>query len=275
MLHRKAEARGKGGKFSAPLVLWLPLSETYDPQLHIISSHNSRCSSLGLGSPTSNRDVEYIVAEDAPIWKHVRRMLQPFVAVPAVRQQAPAVQEALEDAAATQCDLQQPMKSADASMAEDLSPGLSAAASPEHISPQPAVGGTSSKAGSEAGENNSTWGSHGSGSIRSVEQDLTGYDLEAEGIAAAADLDSHHLAAGQLDMAAVAADDDWPSEPLVEEVDDGEPDPAAAMVVQEMGLDGGSGAGIVSAGPALIGAGGVPLQPLDIWAGQQQVRCPE
>jgi hypothetical protein len=105
--HRKAgmprRSYGSDDKFSAPLLMWMPLDQTYDPELHVVPSNaaakqqlagssSSKFADVGSPTNTSSKDVEYIVTEDAPIWQHVRRMLRPFLAVPALRQQPAALE---------------------------------------------------------------------------------------------------------------------------------------------------------------------------------------
>lgn len=243
------------------MLLWLPLSETYDPQLHIVNSNSSRRIDLGLGSPADSKDTEYIVTQDAPIWAHVKQMLRPFLAVPALRQQPPVLESTADTDAAQQHDAvhrQRPAGTDGFSMmqapvnAAEPSPAVSAAGSSQLQPGDHEAAG--SKAGSEVEGNNSTWGSHGSDSPRSMDQDLTGCDLEPDTTPTAQQPGSHD-----------ATPDDEPPELLIEEVEaDDDSDHAAATAVQELG-------GTADVGTVLVGAGGVPVQPLDIWAAQQQV----
>ncbi|WIA28861.1 hypothetical protein OEZ86_011387 [Tetradesmus obliquus] len=81
--HRKAGVRrsyNSDDKFSAPLLMWMPLDQTYDPELHVVPSNapgqqlggsrSSKFADVGSPSSSSSKDVEYIVTEDAPIWRH-------------------------------------------------------------------------------------------------------------------------------------------------------------------------------------------------------------
>lgn len=110
VVHRHPGAgHGGGRKFSAPLLLWLPPGETYDPQLHVkrlggSSGSGSTKQLFGSGGGRlvgHGSDTEYAVTEDAPIWQHVSRMLQPFQAPVPLWQQpvAPAAPPAAAAAA--------------------------------------------------------------------------------------------------------------------------------------------------------------------------------
>jgi hypothetical protein len=312
--HRKAgmprRSYGSDDKFSAPLLMWMPLDQTYDPELHVVPSNAAAKQQLAgsssskfadVGSPTnsSSKDVEYIVTEDAPIWQHVRRMLRPFLAVPALRQQPPAADEAAGVGEAMQQDDEQQQQQtglgsagagADVSMAAASAVPGSPAASPSPepcctsrpadaaVAAAPATAGAGVKAASEAGEGNSTWGSHGSDSPRS-DVDMTGLDEAAAAVAAGIADDEVAAAAGS----AGAVPD--VSSPQQQQQSDGEEDASAAtaaLAIQELG--GGSSAEDATAAAAaaaaaaagssgLLGHGGVPVQPLDIWSAQPQVRC--
>jgi hypothetical protein len=312
--HRKAGMRrsyGSDDKFSAPLLMWMPLDQTYDPELHVVPSNAAKQQLAGsgsskfadVGSPTnsSSKDVEYIVTEDAPIWQHVRRMLRPFLAVPALRQQPPAADKGAAAAAAGGeggADAQQGMQQDDeqqqqtglGSAAADVSmaaasgiPGSPVASpSPEPcctsrladaaIAAAPAAAGAGvSNAASEAGEGNSTWGSHGSGSPRS-DVDMTGLDEAAAAVAAGIADDEAAAAAGS---AGAVPDVSSPQQQQQQQSDGEEDASAATAALAKQQLGGGSSAGDAAAAGSsgLLGHGGVPVQPLDIWSAQPQVHC--
>ncbi|KAF8072770.1 UBP11 [Scenedesmus sp. PABB004] len=243
--HRRAgQRRGGGGddKFSAPLLLWLPPGETYEP------GHVARA---GL---SANGQQEYALCHAAPLWRHVRRMLRPFLAVPALRQRAPPScggggGGGGDGGAACAPAPAQPAGAAgapDVSMAAasalpgspDPSPSPDPCCTSRHASGA-APRGAAPPAASEAGDNNSTWGSHGSGSGAASDMDLGGLE----------------------DLQPVApAGGGSPSE--------GEADPAAALAAAELG---GAAAGSAT---GVLGSGGVPVTPLDLWAAQPAPAAP-
>ncbi|KAF8056355.1 UBP11 [Scenedesmus sp. PABB004] len=243
--HRRGgQRRGGGGndKFSAPLLLWLPPSETYEPG-HVAPA--------GL---SANGQQEYALCHAAPLWRHVRRMLRPFLAVSALRQRAPLScgGGGGDGGAACAPGAAQPAGSAgapDVSMAAASalpgSPDPSPSPDPCCTSRQAAGAaprGAAPPAASEAGDNNS-WGSHGSGS--------------GAASGAASDMDLGGLA--DLQPAAPGGGGS-PSE--------GEADPAAALAAAELGgAAAGSAAGV-------LGSGGVPVTPLDLWAAQPAPAAP-
>jgi hypothetical protein len=104
VFHRyPAHGSGGGRKFSAPLLLWLPPSQTYDPQLHIRKLGGSSSSKQLFGSGGGrllggSSETEYAVNEDAPIWQHVAGMLKPFKAPAALCQQPLAPTQAAAEA---------------------------------------------------------------------------------------------------------------------------------------------------------------------------------
>ena len=104
VFHRyPAHGSAGGRKFSAPLLLWLPPSQTYDPQLHIRKLGGSSSSKQLFGSGGGrllggSSETEYAVNEDAPIWQHVTGMLKPFKAPAALCQQPLAPTQAAAEA---------------------------------------------------------------------------------------------------------------------------------------------------------------------------------
>lgn len=354
VFHRYAGMRGADGKFSAPLLLWLPPSETYDPQLHVQkiggSSTQQQLGSGG-GRQLGGSEIEYAVTEEAPLWTHVRRMLQPFQAPPALCQHTAATavegsaaaagggsssggaaqqqQEQEQDQGAAGAGAvgsgQQPVAStgpADVSMAAASALPASPTASP---SPEPcctsqpaaacaapAAAGTSSggpggawgsdggaadqtnnKAASEAGDNNSTWGSHGSDLAHS---DMDIGDLgcdeaideaadEAVGISRAASRQQLADEQQQQQPAAAAGQRGGGGSgsgggAAVDMESDGELDAGAALAAEQLGTSSGlhnsptaaAGAALGSSGVGTLVSGGVQVAPLDLWAPQSQVR---
>jgi len=353
VFHRTAGVRGADGKFSAPLLLWLPPSETYDPQLHVHKlggSSTQQQQGSGGGRLLGGADVEYALTEEAPLWQHVSRMMQPFLAPPGLWQQ-PAGQEAAAEVGSTvgaaadsspgvtaeqpkvqqeeteaDAEQQQPAASAgpaDVSMAAASALPASSAASP---SPEPcctsqpassaaapaaaaaaagacAAGGSggaafggawgsdggvanNKAAASEAGDNNSTWGSHGSdlahsdmdigdlGCDETVDDEAVGISRAASQQQLAAD-DAEAATPGAAAAAAAAGG-------AADMESGGELDASAALAAQQLGPgserhsspaaggDGAGGGGGVGVG--VLGSGGVQVEPLDIWAAQSQVR---
>lgn len=194
VMHRHPE-RGMhcgGQKFSAPLLLWLPPSETYDPELHVRKLGGGSSSSKQLFGPSGGRllggggETEYAVSENAPIWRHIERMMQPFRAPPALCQQpvlpaaaadgvdgeAPGEQQQQQQAGAAMSTEQQPAASTgpgDVSMA--AAPGLPPSPSPEPCSTSKPAGTSAAAAapaapglcasGPAAGSSGGAWGSDG------------------------------------------------------------------------------------------------------------------
>jgi hypothetical protein len=302
---------GSDDKFSAPLLMWMPLAQTYDPELHVVPS-NAAKQQLGgsssskfadIGSPnSSSKDVEYVVTEDAPIWQHIRRMLRPFLAVPALRQQPPAADEAAA-AAGGDADAAQAMQQDDEQQQQQVGPGdaagdVSMAAASglpgsavENPSPEPcctsrpseaaeapsaAAAAAVAKAGSEAGEDNSTWGSHGSDSPRS-DVDMTGLDEAAAAVAAGIADEEQGAAAAGTGATPPVSSPQQQQQQQQQQQSDGEEDAGAAtaaLAMQELGAAGGGSSenAAAAAGSGMLGQGGVPVQPLDIWAAQPQVQ---
>jgi hypothetical protein len=269
--HRKAGSRRSDDKFSAPLLMWLPAGETYDASAHVVPAP----------SAAGRTEPEYMLAGDAPLWRHVRRMLRPFQAVPALRQQPPP--DADVDTAEAAADQPGPAGSSgaqDVSMAAAASPYVCASPEPACTSKSAPVAaamqGTTTPpgagtAGSEAADGDSTWGSQGSGSPRSDAMEMDALDA-----AAAAD-------GGAACCSASASPP--PALPASPAGSAGEVDASAALAMQELGVVGGSicadgapaaaaAAAPVVSGAVPLGSGGVPAAPLDIWALQQTAAPP-
>jgi hypothetical protein len=247
VFHRRAGKRGTEGRFSAPLLLWLPASETYDPQLHVMRAPPPASQQRWAGSGShrlGGADVEYALTDDAPVQQHVRRMLQPFLVPPTLRQRPQQQQEqpppppAAAEGDAEAAAAQQPTGStgpADVSMAAASALPGSPTASPEHggATSQPAHaraaaaaaaaarwsdGGaaadvTNNAAASEGGDNNSMWGSHGSEGPGSDMDDVPML-AEADEPAAAAAAGGSGSGSGKAAAAAEAggsAPPDWPT----------------------------------------------------------------